>query len=121
VEAFSGVGSVEVDGLLAGLAATSSAGNVTVTAQPGSKVAVPWTLESGYGGVTLELPPGFSCELSAATGVGSIHSDFPVELDTGALSGKQVKGVIGQGGGEVSVKTASGAIRVVSSTAEDPL
>lgn len=115
VEAHSGFGVVDLVGSFTALTASSRAGGLMVAAQPTSRVDSGWTLESGYGTVLLKLPADFACQLHAETGFGTIESAFPLQIDAGAISGKRVKGAIGAGGGEISLKTSSGNIKVIRS------
>jgi hypothetical protein len=54
-------------------------------------------LTTHNGGVTVAMPPNYSAHLQAETGLGSIHSDFPVTMQGVAGQGVAGQGVAGQG------------------------
>jgi DUF4097 and DUF4098 domain-containing protein YvlB len=105
-------GKVSALGTFTSLAADSKSGAVEVTARPGSKLDQAWSLHSGYGDLLLVLPDGFACAVEASTGHGEIQTDFPLQMEAGKVKPQQLRGAIGQGGGNVRLDTASGNIAI---------
>lgn len=112
-DARSGYGEVKIDGVLTQVTSSSQSGSVRVTAQPGSKPAAEWSLESGYGNVVLTLPNDIGFDLSVKTGYGDLDIDVPVLVEAGALKDKRsIRGKVGEGGQRISLKTSSGNVQV---------
>jgi len=112
-EARSGYGEVKIDGVLTQVSSSSQTGSVHVIAQPGSKPAAEWSLESGYGDVALTLPSDIGFELSVKTGYGELDVDVPVLVEAGALKDKHsLRGKVGDGGQRIALKTSSGDVHV---------
>jgi len=97
VEAFAKVGSIE---------ATDVAGRVTLSADVGSV---------GY-----FAPKDFSAKVQARAAMGRVESDFPLEIakPRGIAMGSSASGTIGQGEGELSLKTNVGSIQIRAQGAE---
>lgn len=124
VEARSLYGRVEVEGVLDAVEAKSNSGRVSVVALPGSVARAPWTLESGYGEVSVALPDGFLCRVDAETRTGIVEHDFAVALEadaSGATKGPPkgvLRGVIGEANGDaipmsLTLRASSGGIRIL--------
>ena len=64
---------------------SSGDGRVDARALPGSKAAGDWNIHTGDGSVTLQVPDGFSANVSLHTGDGRIDLDMPVSVE-GKLS-----------------------------------
>jgi hypothetical protein len=64
------------------------------------------------GGITLTVPPVLNAELRATTVNGSITTDFPITV-SGQLDRRHLNGRIGSGGGELSVSTVNGSIKLL--------
>ena len=112
-EARSGYGEVKIDGVLSRVTASSQSGSVRVTARPGSKPDAEWSVESGYGDVTLTLPRDIGFELTAKTGYGELDIDVPLMVEAGALKDKHsIRGKVGDGGQRIALKTSSGDVHV---------
>lgn len=114
VEARTGYGSVEVDGVLSAVTAASNSGDVAVTARATSKVDADWKLTSKYGRVRLAAPREAAFDLAAKTGYGEIELGYSVQLEPGVVkkNGKQVRGKVGGGGRLVTIESQSGDIGV---------
>lgn len=112
VDAQSGDGSIRVDGALTRLRARSGDGSVVIRAADGSLADADWSISTGDGSVTLELPARFDAELDAQTG------DGRVVLRGTELSGEQrtgrraVHGRLGAGGRNLRVRTGDGSITI---------
>jgi DUF4097 and DUF4098 domain-containing protein YvlB len=112
-EASSGYGEVKIDGVLTRVTASSRSGAVRVSARPGSNPDAEWSLESGYGDVSLTLPRDIGFELQAKTGYGELDIDMPLMVEAGALKDKHaIRGKVGDGGQRIALKTSSGDVHV---------
>jgi DUF4097 and DUF4098 domain-containing protein YvlB len=112
INGHTGDGKIEVRGRFDGLDLRSGDGNIIAAAAAGSKMASPWRIRSGDGGVTLKLPEGFSADIDAHTGDGEISVNLPVAT-TGFRSGDNVfRGKLNGGGLTLRVETGDGRIRL---------
>ncbi len=68
-------------------------------------------VDTGSGGVTLRVPDDLGARLELDTGSGSINVEVPIDERTRRRS--HLRGVIGDGQGDIHVDTGSGSIRVV--------
>ena len=59
----------------------------------------------------MKLPDGFSAELDAHTGDGTISSQLPITV-SGALNKSSLRGNINHGGATLMVRTGDGSIRI---------
>ena len=73
-----------------------------------------WTLRTGDGSVTLELPANFAADLDMHTSDGHITADIPLSVD-GRLSEKNIHGKINGGGNLITIHTGDGSIRLQKS------
>lgn len=110
VVAESQYGRVAVEGVLTGLRVRSSSGDVRVRALDGSTNSRNWDLSSGYGQVTLQVPPGFGCRLEASTRYGEVECDLPVTIDGGKRKNGALRGTVGAGGPVVALSSGSGNV-----------
>lgn len=113
VDAQSGDGSIRVDGALTRVRARSGDGSIVVSAAAGSAASEDWTIVTGDGSVTLEVPDPFDAELDAATGDGrvTLHgaSDSSDDRQT---SRRNLRARLGRGGRSVRIHTGDGSITV---------
>ncbi len=72
----------------------------------------PMALETVNGSVVLALPSDAQAALNVRSMNGDFHSDLPV-VAQGALSTRAFHGRLGSGGGEISIRTVNGGIRVL--------
>ncbi len=111
LDAQSSYGGIVVEGVLADLRASAGSGDVRVRALAGSRPDPAWSLVSNYGGVTLQVPEDFGCELDARTSYGSVETDFPVLTGAGKREGDStLRGKVGPGGGRVTLSSGSGNV-----------
>lgn len=100
-----------VDVSASGLAEASTV-NGSITASLGR---ADWTGTMDFttvnGSVTLELPADLSCDVSISTVNGHISSDYPLMVK-GRISPRHVKGMIGDGGRTLVVKTVNGSVQL---------
>lgn len=110
VDAQSGDGSIRVNGTLTRVRARSGDGSVVVRAARGSAAADDWSITTGDGSVTVELPTGFDAELDAHSGDGRVRVS---EADLGMQrrdDRSTVRGRLGRGGRDLRVRTGDGSI-----------
>lgn len=112
VSVSSGDGSLELDGVMPKLAARSGDGRLIVRTSAGASMNE-WSLATGDGTVTVELPEGMGAELAASTGDGrvAVH-DLPFASTSSSDDRRVASGRIGNGGGRLTIKTGDGSITV---------
>lgn len=64
------------------------------------------------GSIVLSLPASAGAEIEVANRNGDFHSDFPLRT-VSAYSPRRFRGQLGNGGGEISMSTVNGGIRLV--------
>jgi DUF4097 and DUF4098 domain-containing protein YvlB len=114
LRARAGDGRITAAGRFDVLELTTGDGRIEARAQSGSAVTSSWTLHTGDGSVTLELPANFAADLDLHTSDGHITADIPVSVD-GRLSEKNIHGKINGGGNLITVHTGDGSIRLQKS------
>ena len=67
-------------------------------------------LETTNGGVTLEIPRGYSAELETGTVNGSMNIDFPITVQ--GYIGRRINTKLGSGGPRVRATTTNGGVRI---------
>ena len=75
----------------------------------------PMNLETVNGSVLLGLPAGAKADLEALSMNGDVYSELPSTRTAGALALHAFKAKLGNGGGEISVRTVNGGIRLLQS------
>jgi DUF4097 and DUF4098 domain-containing protein YvlB len=106
-----GDGGVNVAGQLTAVRMHTGDGSVVYRASPGVSMSDDWDISTGDGSVSLYLPRGFSAELDAHTGDGSIKNDLDVVRASTTETGRRtVKGRLGDGGRRLRIRTGDGAI-----------
>lgn len=104
-----GDGGVNVTGRLSAVRMQTGDGSIVYRVEPDSVMADDWEITTGDGAVALHLPPGFSAQLDASTGDGSIRSDL--EVVRASQNGRNtLKGRLGEGGRRLRIHTGDGAI-----------
>jgi DUF4097 and DUF4098 domain-containing protein YvlB len=109
LRARSGDGHVTAAGRFDVLELTTGDGRIEARALSGSAVTSGWTLHTGDGSVTLELPANFAADVDLHTGDGHIQADIPVAVE-GRLGDKNIHGKINGGGNLITVHTGDGSI-----------
>ena len=71
----------------------------------------PMAMETVNGSVSLGLPADAQADLRMLSMNGDLYSDLPLQSQ-GTLSARSFQGKMGAGGGEVSVRTINGGVRV---------
>jgi hypothetical protein len=106
-----GDGSVTVEGALSGVSVHTGDGTVRVAQHAPRAESNDWTISTGDGSVTLELPEGFDADLDAHTGDGRIAvEDLGVSNVTGRIGKNRLRGQIGSGGAPLKIRTGDGSI-----------
>lgn len=72
----------------------------------------PIRLATVNGSVVLSLPAGSNAEINVANRNGDFHSDFPLRT-LNAYNPRRFRGQLGNGGGDISMSTVNGGIRLV--------
>jgi len=72
----------------------------------------PIQLATVNGSVVLSLPTGADAEINVANRNGDFHSDFPLRT-LNAYDPRRFRGQLGNGGGDISMSTVNGGIRLV--------
>jgi hypothetical protein len=75
----------------------------------------PMNLETVNGSVLLGLPAGARADLKALSMNGDVYSELAVPRGAGTLAPHAFKAKLGTGGGEISVRTVNGGIRLLQS------
>jgi len=104
-------GSVEVDDSDGRFSARTTNGDVRLQLRslpPGD----PMELSTVNGSIILSVPADAAAEIAVANRNGDFRSDFPLRT-LGAYNSTLFRGQLGAGGGEISMSTVNGAIRLV--------
>jgi DUF4097 and DUF4098 domain-containing protein YvlB len=109
-----GDGHIIANGRFDGLDLTTGDGRIEARVLPGSTMSSSWTLHTGDGSVTLQLPENFAAEVDLHTGDGHITVDMPVSVE-GRLGEKHIRGKLNGGGNLLTVHTGDGSIRLEKS------
>jgi DUF4097 and DUF4098 domain-containing protein YvlB len=73
----------------------------------------PMNIETVNGSVVLGLPSDARAELKVLSMNGDLHSDLPVTSTAGPSAAHAFRATLGTGGGQISVRTVNGGIRLV--------
>lgn len=106
-----GDGSIVLDGRFDFVRARTNDGSVTVKVLPGSKVSENWSLMTGDGNAIVYLPDGLNADLDAESNSGNTRVDQALRIHTdGEHSKTMLRGTIGDGGGNLRIRTVDGHI-----------
>src|SRR5581483_10650837 len=97
LHANTGDGHINADGKFSALDLKTGDGRVDARATAGSTVAEQWSLHTGDGSVSLELPADLAADLHLHTGDGHIDVDLPITAE-GRLKGNDIHGKLNGGG-----------------------
>ena len=112
LRATTGDGHIRADGRFDELELKTGDGHVDARAAAGSAVVSGWTLETGDGSVTLEVPENLAADVDLHTGDGHIDLDLPVVVTAGRIRPHDVHGKINGGGNLLTIHTGDGSIRL---------
>jgi hypothetical protein len=109
LDATAGSGSITLTGFRGGLYMRTGSGGMRIQGEQTGR----WDLQTGSGGIDIDLPSNASFELSAHTGSGGVDVDFPMTVQ-GRLDSRRhdVSGKVGGGGNLLTARTGSGHIRI---------
>jgi DUF4097 and DUF4098 domain-containing protein YvlB len=107
-------GRISANGRFDGLDLNTGDGRIEARVLPGSTMGSSWTLHTGDGSVTLQLPDNFAADVDLHTGDGRITVDMPVSVE-GRLGEKNIRGKLNGGGNLLTVHTGDGSIRLEKS------
>ena len=102
-----GSGDIGVRGVQGALRANTGSGTIVAEGGP----AAPWDVRAASGDIRLRLPSDAAFDLEARTASGDVSTDHPMTVQ-GSLNRGHLQGRVRGGGPTVSVRTASGDIRV---------
>ena len=114
IDARTGDGSIRLTGAPSSLLLETRDGSVVVRAERDTTMQSDWSVRSGDGSVTIELPEGFAAEIDAETQDGSVRTDLPVS-GASAEKKRHLRGKLGAGGKLLKVRTGDGSIRLRTS------
>ena len=111
VEGNTASGEVEIQDAANDVTAHAASGRVYVQGNPGAQGY--WNLKTASGGVQINVPSSANFHLSAEAVSGEIRTDIPIVIEE---QGKHsLRARVGNGGGRVEVRTASGEIHISGS------
>ncbi len=111
VSARTGDGSIVIDGAIAKLDAQSGDGPVRLRLTEVLPIDN-WSVRTGDGSVTLDLPASVNADLDATTGDGRVNVSG-LSIDSGEEKHRRsVRGRIGAGGGIISLRSGDGSITI---------
>lgn len=93
------------------LTAKSVSGSVSVALSPSAPSDIVVDAGATSGSVTVVVPPGFAGQVDLSAISGSVTIDLPVAVQ-GRIDRRHVKGTVGEGSGRLTIRSASGSIRV---------
>jgi len=88
--------------------------NGSIEAAMYSGLADDLSFETVNGSISVRLPSNVDADVVAATVNGSLETDFPLTVK-GKWGPKKIKGTLGAGGPELSLKTVNGNVRLLES------
>jgi DUF4097 and DUF4098 domain-containing protein YvlB len=114
LRARAGDGHIRATGRFDSLNLDTGDGRIEARALAGSSMTASWTLHTGDGSVTLQLPDKFAADVDLHTNDGRINVEMPVMVE-GRLGDKNIHGKINGGGNLLTVHTGDGSIRIEKS------
>jgi DUF4097 and DUF4098 domain-containing protein YvlB len=111
LRAHSGDGNIRAAGRFDAMDISTGDGRIDARAADGSSLASSWSLRSGDGNVTLELPNNLAADVDLKTGDGRIIVDVPLTME-GRLNSNNIRGKLNGGGNLLSIHTGDGSIRL---------
>ena len=109
LRASSGDGHITADGRFDALHLKTGDGHIDVRAAAGSTLAEEWTVRTGDGNVSFELPENMAADLYLHTGDGHIDVNLPITTE-GRVKENELRGKLNGGGRLLTVQTGDGSI-----------
>lgn len=111
LHASTGDGHIRASGRFDEVELKTGDGHVEVHAAPGSSMATGWRLETGDGGVKLDIPADLAADVDLHTSDGHIDLDMPVTT-AGKIRENEVRGKLNGGGSLLTIRTGDGSIHL---------
>lgn len=111
LHASTGDGHIQAYGRFDELELKTGDGHVDVRASSGSALSSNWRLETGDGGVSLEVPQNLAADVDLHTNDGHIELDMPVSAE-GKLRENEIHGKLNGGGNLLTIRTGDGSIHL---------
>ena len=111
LHASTGDGHIRANGRFDELELKTGDGHLEAVARTGSTMAANWRLESGDGGISLELPPDLAADVDLHTGDGHIDLDMPLTTE-GKIRTNEIHGKLNGGGSLLTIHTGDGSIHL---------
>jgi DUF4097 and DUF4098 domain-containing protein YvlB len=111
LHATTGDGHIRANGRFDQLELKTGDGHVDAVARSGSTMGGSWSLESGDGSVSLELPPDLAADVDLHTGDGHIDLEMPVTTE-GKIRPNEIHGKLNGGGSLLTIHTGDGSIHL---------
>ena len=86
---------------------------ISVEERGGTQSQAPMNVETVNGSVVLGLPSSARADLKILNLNGDFSSELPVTSTMASMGARSFRGKLGVGGGEISVRTVNGTIRLV--------
>jgi putative adhesin len=113
VEAHSGDGSINVGGRFDLLDVKSGDGSVHVDAEEGSALKSDWSISTGDGSISVELPGNIDAQIDAHSNDGGVRANGFSGLSTNREDDRgSVTGTLGKGGRRLSIRSGDGSIAI---------
>jgi putative adhesin len=107
LDANAGSGTINATGVRGALRMHTGSGGIHVQGEQTGR----WELETGSGGIDIDLPPNAAFDLSAHTGSGGVDVGYPMTVQ-GRISRHDIVGRVGGGGHSLNAHTGSGHVRI---------
>jgi len=105
------VGSITCENAWGKVNLNADVGNISLAYAEDANSQVNAEMSVDVGSIHFKGPKNISAKLDVSTDVGSIHSDLPIAV-TGNICSKRLNGTVGQGQGNVRLKTDVGSIDI---------
>ncbi len=103
-------GKIVCEAITGDIQASTSNGSISVKYGPAADAETNIHLSTSNGSITVNTPDNYSARVEASTSNSKIHSNIPISVQ-GPL-GKNIKGTIGDGAGQLTLKTSNGSITI---------
>lgn len=111
LQADTGDGRIKASGRFDELNLKTGDGRLDVHAAAGSTLNAGWTLESGDGSVSLDVPADMGANIDLRTSDGRIDLDVPVTAE-GKMHNNEIRGRMNGGGNSLTIRTGDGSIHL---------
>lgn len=112
IDARSGDGSIRMVGKPTRLALETRDGSIVVRAEEGSAMEDDWSVRTGDGSVTFELPRGFAAYIDAETDDGRVRSELTLGNEQSDRDRERLQGQLNDGGRRLRIRSGDGSIRL---------